>query len=102
MVGLQLIAVQQQDLLGLVTNQLFGKLFSVRKYRIGVGDVGFCELLLQSSVAALLGILVNPSEHPVPSVNRHGGDAIAARDQKSFGIPAGLQISTRIQVRVAE
>ena len=101
-VGLELVAVKQQDLFWLITDCLFCKTLGILKP--GHYKKGSCqrELILQRGVSTFLGVFVDPGVHPVPCVKRDGGDAIAAGRQKRFGLTPRLKIATSVQKGVSE
>ena len=67
-----------------------------------VGEIFLHDLLLHSRVVALLGVFVDPGEHPVPAVQRDGSDAVAALDEKRFRLAAREQIAAGVEIGMAE
>src|SRR5580658_9633548 len=101
-VGFELIRVQQKNLLWLIADGLFRKLLEVGEDGVAVGEIAVDQLLLERGVAALPGVVVEASVHPVPAVESYGSDAIAARGEKGFGLAAGLKVAAGIEERMPE
>src|SRR5258708_8470592 len=78
MVGFKLIAVQQENLFGLIADCLFGKLLGISEHGVAIRKIAACELLLERGIAASLRVFVDSGVHPVPGVECYGSDAITS------------------------
>jgi len=67
-----------------------------------IGKIGADDFLLERGISPVQGVLVNGREIPIPGIQGNRGDAIAARDEESFGFAAGLEIAASVQIRIAE
>src|SRR6185437_12692465 len=97
-IRLQLIAVQEQNLLHLITCGPGGKLLAISEHSIAIRQIAADQLLHERRVAALLGIVINGRVHPVPGIQRHRSHGISARAQEGLRLAPGLQVLAGVQV----
>ena len=60
------------------------------------------DLLLQRGVIALLRVFVEPGEHPVPTIESDGSDAVSALRQKLLCLASRLQIASGVEIWMAK
>src|SRR4029077_7384006 len=101
-VGLELIAVEQQDLFWLVADGLFGKLFRIGKYLVAVAEIAARDFVRESCVSAFPGIVVDPGIHPVPGIKRYRSDPVASGNEEGFSLAPRLKVTACIQKGMAE
>src|SRR5260370_7060593 len=83
-VGFQVAGMKQENLLRLIADGFDRELLGESKRCVVISEIVFHQIALQGCVVALLGVFVDSGKHPVPTIERHGSDAISAIDEKRF------------------